>query len=99
MVEHGDRRRNSAADAGTDAMTTVCDQGAAIDLFLELGGTPDGGGAWTDPNGNAHTNTFDPSSDPAGIYTYTLAGQAPCPVVRYGDRRCETARRTRAPMR
>ncbi|MCB9193051.1 MAG: gliding motility-associated C-terminal domain-containing protein [Flavobacteriales bacterium] len=70
---------NSAADAGTDAMTTVCDQGAAIDLFLELGGTPDGGGSWTDPNGNAHTNTFDPSSDPAGIYTYTLAGQAPCP--------------------
>ncbi|MCB0791681.1 MAG: gliding motility-associated C-terminal domain-containing protein, partial [Flavobacteriales bacterium] len=70
---------NSVADAGTDAMTTVCDQGAAIDLFLELGGTPDGGGSWTDPNGNAHTNTFDPSSDPAGIYTYTLAGQAPCP--------------------
>ncbi|MCB9193056.1 MAG: hypothetical protein H6597_00865 [Flavobacteriales bacterium] len=61
--------------------------GRGDDLFLELGGTPDGGGSWTDPNGNAHTSTFDPSERPGGhLHLHTLA-VAPCPGDReHGDR-------------
>ncbi|MBK7942655.1 MAG: hypothetical protein IPJ87_12410 [Flavobacteriales bacterium] len=68
----------STPDAGTDGAITVCDQGAAVGLFAQLGGTPDAGGAWTDPLGNAHSGSFDPAADPAGVYTYTLAALAPC---------------------
>ncbi|MEZ4758735.1 MAG: hypothetical protein R2810_02965 [Flavobacteriales bacterium] len=69
----------TAADAGTDGTLTLCANSPATGLFAELGGTPDAGGSWTDPNGNAHSGSFDPASDPVGVYTYTLAAQAPCP--------------------
>ncbi|MBS1581426.1 MAG: hypothetical protein JST66_04410, partial [Bacteroidetes bacterium] len=68
---------NAAPDAGTDGATTVCDQGAAIDLFNELTGA-DAGGTWTAPGGAAHSNLYDPSVDPPGTYTYTVVGTAPC---------------------
>ncbi|MBK7942657.1 MAG: gliding motility-associated C-terminal domain-containing protein [Flavobacteriales bacterium] len=68
----------STPDAGTDGAITVCDAGAAVGLFAQLGGTPDAGGSWTDPLGNAHSGSFDPSTDAAGVYTYTLAALAPC---------------------
>ncbi|MCB0793423.1 MAG: gliding motility-associated C-terminal domain-containing protein, partial [Flavobacteriales bacterium] len=70
---------NAAPDAGLDGALTACDQGAAQGLFAQLGGTPDAGGSWMDPNGVAHSGSFDPSTDPAGNYTYTLAAAAPCP--------------------
>ncbi|MBS1583823.1 MAG: gliding motility-associated C-terminal domain-containing protein, partial [Bacteroidetes bacterium] len=68
---------NAAPDAGADGATTVCDQGAAIDLFNELTGA-DAGGTWTAPGGAAHSNLYDPSVDGPGTYTYTVAGMAPC---------------------
>ncbi|MCB0810018.1 MAG: gliding motility-associated C-terminal domain-containing protein [Flavobacteriales bacterium] len=57
----------------------LCASSPAAVLFAELGGTPDAGGSWTDPNGNAHSGTFDPATDPGGVYTYTIIGQVPCP--------------------
>ncbi|MBK8341529.1 MAG: gliding motility-associated C-terminal domain-containing protein [Flavobacteriales bacterium] len=68
----------SSPDAGIDGAVTVCDQGAAIGLFAELGGTPDAGGTWTDPNGIAHSGSFDPATDIAGNYTYSIGALAPC---------------------
>ncbi|HMQ77826.1 MAG TPA: gliding motility-associated C-terminal domain-containing protein, partial [Flavobacteriales bacterium] len=68
----------STPDAGVDGAITVCDQGAAVGLFAQLGGTPDAGGTWTDPLGNAHSGSFDPAVDAAGIYTYTVPATAPC---------------------
>ena len=68
----------TAADAGTDGAITLCSNGVATGLFAQLGGSPDAGGSWTDPNGIAHSGTFTPGMDVAGVYTYLLASQPPC---------------------
>ncbi|HRW90291.1 MAG TPA: hypothetical protein P5027_10095, partial [Flavobacteriales bacterium] len=68
-----------AVNAGLDGVLAVCDDAAPTGLFAQLNGTPDAGGSWTDPNGNAHGGSFDAASDPVGIYTYTVVGTAPCP--------------------
>ncbi|MBK7268616.1 MAG: hypothetical protein IPI07_03585 [Flavobacteriales bacterium] len=66
-------------DPGTDGSLTLCVSSPPSDLFASLGGTPDLGGTWSDPNGNAHSGTFTPGMDIAGVYTYTVTGTAPCP--------------------
>ncbi|MBL7950376.1 MAG: gliding motility-associated C-terminal domain-containing protein [Flavobacteriales bacterium] len=63
---------------GTNGSITVCSNGPVVNLFTLLGGSPASGGAWTRPNGSSHTGTLDPSLDPAGTYTYTVTGTAPC---------------------
>lgn len=63
---------------GTNGSTTVCSNGPTVNLFTLLGGSPAAGGTWTRPNGTAHTGSLDPATDPAGTYTYTVAGTAPC---------------------
>jgi len=70
---------NPLVDAGTDGNIIVSSSDPAFDLFAILGGTPDGVGTWTDPNNVAFSGTFDPATDPAGVYTYTVAGTPPCP--------------------
>ena len=49
----------------------MCSNGAATDLFNQLGGTPDAGGVWT-PALSSGTGLFDPTLDAAGTYTYSL---------------------------
>lgn len=58
-------------DPGTNGATSFCTSDAPADLFGFLGGTPDPGGTWT-PALASGTGVFDPSTDPAGTYTYTL---------------------------
>ncbi|MFA7274964.1 MAG: T9SS type B sorting domain-containing protein [Crocinitomicaceae bacterium] len=58
--------------AGEDATTTVCGNGQPIDLFNLLIGTAMQGGTWA-PALSSGTNFFNPSIDPAGVYTYILA--------------------------
>lgn len=67
-------------DAGAPGALSVCLSGATTDLFNELGGTPDNGGTWTGPSplGGGDLGTFDPATDLAGVYTYTVTGTAPC---------------------
>lgn len=64
---------------GTNGSTTVCSNGPTVNLFTLLGGSPATGGTWTRPNGASHTGTLDPTTDPAGTYTYTVVGASPCP--------------------
>ncbi|HRO97928.1 MAG TPA: hypothetical protein PLN54_00670, partial [Flavobacteriales bacterium] len=68
---------NAATNAGTDGAITVCDNGAAIDLFAQLGGTPQGGGTWSGPSAVVG-GQYDPATMTPGAYTYTVTGVAPC---------------------
>jgi gliding motility-associated-like protein len=58
-----------------DGAVTVCGDGAAIDLFNSLGGTPDAGGTWS---GGLVNGMFDPMVNAAGVYTYTVTATPPC---------------------
>ncbi|MBK6411217.1 MAG: hypothetical protein IPF78_16325 [Flavobacteriales bacterium] len=72
-----DHRLVTTPDAGTPGSITLCASDAAIDLFGELGGTPDAGGAWTGPSA-VTGGSFDPATMSAGDYTYTISVPLPC---------------------
>ncbi|MCB0401116.1 MAG: gliding motility-associated C-terminal domain-containing protein [Flavobacteriales bacterium] len=65
---------NPAPDAGGDSTLTICPTAAATDLFNYLSGTPDNGGTWSGPSAlaNGDLGTFNPASNSAGTYTYTV---------------------------
>jgi gliding motility-associated-like protein len=70
-------------DAGLDNSATSCNTNTAFDLFLGLGGTPDGGGTWLDLDGSGAIltgNIADFTGVAVGAYRfqYTVAGTAPC---------------------
>ncbi len=68
-------------DAGTDGEIELCSMDAPINLFDSLGGTPDEGGIWS-PELTSGTGVFDPSLDPAGVYTYTVSNPSSfCPLA------------------
>ena len=54
-------------DAGNDGLRTVCTSGDPIDLFAELGGTPDAGGTWSGPS-IAPDGQFDPLTMTGGVF-------------------------------
>ncbi|TXD82804.1 gliding motility-associated C-terminal domain-containing protein [Subsaximicrobium wynnwilliamsii] len=64
-------------DPGTNGNVDLCENNATVDLFSILGGTPDSGGIWS-PTLTSGTGVFDPALDPEGVYTYSLAAEAPC---------------------
>jgi gliding motility-associated-like protein len=67
----------AAPDAGTPGSATLCSSDAPIDLFAQLGGTPDAGGAWSGPSAVSN-GQFDPAVMNAGMYTYTITVPPPC---------------------
>ncbi|MFH2140784.1 MAG: SBBP repeat-containing protein, partial [Bacteroidota bacterium] len=68
----------SAPDAGTNGLISVCEGEPSFNMFSELGGTPSGGGTWTDSGGNPVSNMFNPSTQSSGVFTYTVTGTSPC---------------------
>jgi gliding motility-associated-like protein len=66
-------------DAGASATIALCSTDGPLDLFAQLGGTPDAGGAWTDPSGGACYAVIDPATALSGTYTYTVTAAPPCP--------------------
>ena len=66
-----------APNAGTDNSITICVINGNIDLFTQLGGTPDTGGTWS-PALASGTGEFDPTVDASGVYIYTVASVLPC---------------------
>ena len=65
--------------AGDDASIQICSGQAPINLFLELGGSPETCGSWTTPSQVVFSGIFDPAVDPQGIYTYTTNCPGACP--------------------
>ncbi len=66
-----------APDAGIDNAISICVINGSIDLFTQLGGTPDTGGTWS-PALTSGTGVFDPAVDAQGVYTYFVASVLPC---------------------
>ncbi|MCB0765329.1 MAG: proprotein convertase P-domain-containing protein, partial [Flavobacteriales bacterium] len=66
-------------NAGADNSIMVCATDAPFPLQGQLGGTPEGGGEWSDPSGAEFTGGFDPAVHMGGIYTYTVLGMGTCP--------------------
>jgi hypothetical protein len=73
-----------APDAGTNGTASICNGGSTVlDLFGQLGGTPDGGGSWTDDSGSgvnlSNPNSVDFSGVAAGsyVFTYTIMATSP----------------------
>ena len=69
---------NAPPNAGSSTTATVCVNDPPVDLLGLLGGTPDSGGTWTSPDGLPFGGVLDPATAPSGLYTYLVAGQAPC---------------------
>ncbi len=67
-----------APDAGLTNAINVCANGDLVMMVDSLAGAPQAGGTWTAPNNTAHSGSFDPGSDPAGVYCYTVTGAQPC---------------------
>ena len=63
-------------NAGTPGSRSTCESSPAFDLFLELGGTADVGGSWTE-SGNSVSNMFNPSTYGAGVFTLTYTITSP----------------------
>ncbi len=59
-------------DAGTDASVQVCPTANIFNLIDQLGGTPGAVGIWYAPDNSIHGPQFDPTTDVAGVYTYTV---------------------------
>ncbi|MCF8274149.1 MAG: gliding motility-associated C-terminal domain-containing protein [Flavobacteriaceae bacterium] len=66
-----------APNAGTGNNISICVIDGTIDLFTQLGGTPDIGGTWS-PVLTSGTGVFDPLVDAPGVYTYLVASTLPC---------------------
>jgi len=67
-----------APDAGLDATLTLCANEPNVTLFDLLGGAPDPGGSWIDPDQNGHSGILDPSTELSGNYLYVAYGAGEC---------------------
>jgi hypothetical protein len=83
-------------DAGSPGNISLCSSDAAINLFAQLGGTPDAGGTWTGPSAVVG-GQFDPASMTAGVYTYTISVPPPCVNVCREHRHRAPCKRRRLP--
>ena len=62
-------------DPGMDFAISVCSNQNPVDLFDFLLGTPESGGVWSGPGitTGGDLGTFDPFTEPSGVYTYFVA--------------------------
>ncbi|MBK8615203.1 MAG: T9SS type A sorting domain-containing protein [Flavobacteriales bacterium] len=66
-------------NTGLTATHTKCTSDPSVPLLSLLGGTPDPGGVWTDPQGAVVANgIFDPGVSLPGNYTYAFNVLPPC---------------------
>jgi hypothetical protein len=66
---------STAPFAGNSANVTICPSENAINLFDELGGTPDINGTWSPTLSGGYFGNYDPTSDSEGLYTYSVTNE------------------------
>lgn len=64
--------------AGGSNAISVCTDAAPFIMVDSLQGSPQLGGAWFGPNGNAHSPVFVPGIDPSGAYCYVVGTDTAC---------------------
>ena len=64
--------------AGQNGNVSVCANGDTLTLFEQLGGSPEAGGFWLNPNFTGHSGTINPDNDLHGNYTYIVTGNGIC---------------------
>ncbi len=67
---------NTASNAGNDGNLSICKTNEPVDLFTILNTTTIDG-TWT-PTLTSGSSIFNPNTDNAGTYTYTVNGTEPC---------------------
>lgn len=67
------------SNAGTGGAVSFCTSDSPVNLVDQLSGNPNPSGTWS-PQLASGTNIFDPSTDTAGIYTYTVSN-ATCGIA------------------
>lgn len=78
VFECPDPCSGSSPDAGIGGDLIRCTVDPVTELFDLLQGTPDVGGTWTGPDGNAFSGVFDPASSASGVYVYTVFDLLDC---------------------
>lgn len=68
---------NTGPHAGGDGSLTVCSNAGPVNLFAQLTGMPESGGAWT-LDGAPVPATYEPGTSQPGNYVYTVNGVPPC---------------------
>ncbi|MGY8866663.1 MAG: GEVED domain-containing protein [Methylophagaceae bacterium] len=63
---------------GSGNTLNPCSTDPTFNLIDGLNGNPDGWGYWTDASGNPVGDTFNPVTDPGGVYWYWIDGTANC---------------------
>lgn len=69
---------NDGIDAGENGSLEACENDGLLNLFAALGGDPDTGGTWTDPNGQLVDEVIDASQAISGTYSYLIQATG-CP--------------------
>jgi gliding motility-associated-like protein len=70
----------STPNPGTNGTLAICSNSTPVDLFNSLNGSPNTGGTWS-PTLTSGTGFFNPLSDPAGTYTYSVSATPSCPTA------------------
>ncbi len=66
-------------DLGEMNTINICPNAPPFQLISQLGGTPDPGGSWTNPQlQNVPNGTFIPGTSPEGVYLYYFPVPPPC---------------------
>lgn len=69
---------NTIPNAGVDTELLVCSGGTTFNMNNYLGGNPTAGGTWYNSLNQVVGSTFDPATQPAGVYRYNIDAATPC---------------------
>lgn len=69
---------NPSPEAGCNGLITLCNDQLPVNLFTLLTCAPQSPGIWLDPDLALFSGVFIPGTDEPGVYSYVVAGNAPC---------------------